>query len=86
MRAFRTNRSRARVDGDRIAVDGDRITVALTAKAAADLQVTHDRTGLPKTTIVNRALSLYEFIDAELNAGAEVILRRDGQDYLVKLL
>jgi hypothetical protein len=65
----------------------DRITVALAAKAANDLQVTHNRTRLSKTDIVNRAVSLYEFIDAELSAGAEVIIRReDGQDYLVKLM
>jgi hypothetical protein len=63
-----------------------RITVALVDKAATDLQNTHDRTGLSKTDIVNRALSLYEFIDAELRTGAELIVRRDGKDLLVKLL
>jgi hypothetical protein len=63
-----------------------RITVALVAKAAADLKKTHDRTRLSRTDIVNRALSLYEFVDAELNAGAELIVRRDGQEHLVKLL
>jgi hypothetical protein len=64
----------------------DRITVALVAKAAADLLRTHSRTGLSKTDIVNRALSLYEFIDAELHDGAELIVRRDGHDNLLKLL
>jgi hypothetical protein len=63
-----------------------RITVGLIEKAATDLQTTHDRTGLSKTDIVNRALSLYEFVDAELQAGAELIVRRNGQDLLVKLL
>ena len=63
-----------------------RITVALVDKAANDLQVTHARTSLSKTDIVNRALSLYEFIDAELSAGAELIVRRDGKDHFIKLL
>jgi hypothetical protein len=64
----------------------DRITVALVAKAAADLQVIQDRTGLSKTDIVNRAISLYEFIDSELSEGAELIVRRDGKEHLIKLL
>ena len=63
-----------------------RITVALIDRAAADLQATHDRTQLSKTDIVNRAVSLYEFIDAELTAGANLIVRRDGNDYIIKLL
>ena len=64
----------------------DRITVALVAKAAADLQNTHERTRMSKTDIVNRAVTLYEFVEAEMRAGADLIVRRDGQDYLVKLL
>jgi hypothetical protein len=63
-----------------------RITVALVGKAANDLQVTHDRTRMSKTDIVNRALSLYEFVDAELSEGAELIVRRDGKDHFIKLL
>jgi hypothetical protein len=64
----------------------DPIAVVLVDKAATDLQTTHERTHLSKTDIVNRAVSLYEFVDAELSAGAEFIIRRDGQDYLVKLM
>jgi uncharacterized UPF0146 family protein len=64
----------------------ERITVALVARAAADLQATQDRTGLSKTDIVNRAISLYEFIDTELNDGGELIVRRDGKEHLIKLL
>lgn len=63
-----------------------RITVALVDKAANDLQVTHDRTKMSKTNIVNRALSLYEFVDSELSEGAELIVRRDGKDHFIKLL
>lgn len=64
----------------------DQITVPLIDKAAADLQRTHDRTDLSRTDIVNRALSLYEYIDAVLNAGAEIIVRQDGHANLLKLL
>ena len=62
------------------------ITVALVEKAVADLERTHERTHLSKTDIVNRALSLYDFIDAELSDGAELIIRRAGHDNLLKLL
>ena len=60
------------------AAAGDPLTVVLVAKAAADLQITQERSRLSRTDIVNRALSLYEFVDVELQAGAELILRRDG--------
>ena len=63
-----------------------RITVALAAKAIADLRRTVERTQLSQTDAVNRAVSLYEFVDSELSQGAEFILRRDGRDFLVKLL
>jgi hypothetical protein len=68
-----------------VAVD-DRVTVALVPKAATDLQSTHERTRMSKTDIVNRAVSLYEFVETEMSAGAELIVRRDGEDYVVKLL
>jgi hypothetical protein len=64
----------------------DRVTVALIPKAANDLQSLHDRTGLSKTDLVNRAISLYEFVDAELATGSELIIRRDGTDHILKLL
>lgn len=88
--------SRTSRDGSKLPVSTDdtptspaasgRITVALIDKAANDLQITHERTGLSKTDIVNRALSLYQFVDAELGAGAEFIVRRDGREFLLKLL
>jgi hypothetical protein len=64
----------------------DRVTVALVPRAATDLQSTHERTHMSKTDIVNRAISLYEFVEAEMSAGAELIVRRDGEDYVVELL
>ena len=70
----------------RPAIAGDPITVVLVAKAAAALQITQERSHLSRTDIVNRALSLYEFVDAELKAGAELIIHRDGQVYQVELM
>jgi hypothetical protein len=63
-----------------------RITVSLVDKAAGDLRRTAGRTRLSQTDIVNRALSLYEFVDSEMSSGAEIIVRRDGKDHHVVLL
>lgn len=66
----------------------DRVTVALVPKAATDLQNTMERTGLSKTDIVNRAVSLYEYVDARLTAGDELLIRNSetGQIEIIKLL
>jgi monomeric isocitrate dehydrogenase len=42
----------------------ERITVALIPEAGAELEHLQDKTGLSKTDIVNRAVMLYEFLDA----------------------
>jgi hypothetical protein len=66
----------------------DRITVALIPKAATDLQSLQDRTGLSKTDLVNRAISLYEFIDEQTKAGQDLLLRdkNTGDTQIVRLL
>jgi hypothetical protein len=66
----------------------ERITVALIPKAANDLRTLQDRTGLSKTDITNRAITLYEFIDAQLRAGTDLLLRdvATGETQLVLLL
>lgn len=53
----------------------ERITVALVRKAVEDLQSLQDRTGLSKTDIVNRAITLYEFLEAHISAGDDLIVR-----------
>lgn len=53
----------------------DRITVALIPQAAEDLQHLQDRTGLSKTDLVNRAVSLYEFINTQLKEGRDLLIR-----------
>lgn len=84
-REARLSASQPRPATPPVAVD-DRVTVALVPKAATDLQSTHERTRMSKTDIVNRAVSLYEFVETEMSAGAELIVRRNGEDYVVKLL
>lgn len=69
-------------------VAADRITVALIPKASDDLQSLQDRTGLSKTDLANRAISLYEFIESQFQAGKELVVRDPdtGQEQIVRLL
>jgi hypothetical protein len=66
----------------------DRITVALVPKAGEGLQHLIDRTGLSKTDLVNRALILYEFIDAQQADDRELLLRnrKTGETQAVVIL
>lgn len=66
----------------------ERITVALIPKAGEDLLRLQERTSLSKTDIVNRAISLYEFIESQLQAGKDLIVqdRETGETQLVRLL
>jgi hypothetical protein len=66
----------------------DRITVALIPKAGEDLQQLQDRTKLSKTDLVNRAITLYEFIDAQQRAGRELVLKdsKTGETQTVLIL
>jgi len=66
----------------------ERITVALIPKAVEDLQRLQERTGLSKTDIVNRAITLYEFIDGALGDGDDLSVRNKetGEIRHLKLL
>ena len=65
----------------------EEITVLLVSKVADDLQRTRKRTDLSKTDIVNRAITLYDFLNGEQDSGAELLLRRqDGSTHLVELV
>ncbi|MEU4806872.1 hypothetical protein [Actinosynnema sp. NPDC023587] len=64
----------------------DRVNVALIAEAVEAIGKLQERTGLKKVDLVNRALLIYEFVDAELRAGNQVVLRDpEGRDQLVKI-
>lgn len=66
----------------------DRITITLTPKVARDLARLKERTDLSKTDIANRAVSLYEFIDAQIRAGKDILVqdRETGDAQIVKFL
>lgn len=66
----------------------ERVTVALIKKAAADLAALTERTGLSKTDAVNRAISLYEFIEGQMRAGRNLLTkdRQTGETQLIRFL
>jgi hypothetical protein len=66
----------------------ERITVALVPKAGEDLQRLQKWTGLSKTDIVNRAISLYEFIEGQVQAGKDLYIKdpATGETQLIRLL
>jgi hypothetical protein len=47
---------------------------SLIARCAEDRRRTQERTGMPKTDIINRALTLYEFIDDRLASGCALLI------------
>jgi hypothetical protein len=83
----RTDKPTPEVDAARQQV-ADRITVALIPKVGDELQRLQDRTHLSKTDITNRAITLYEFIDAQLREGRDVLIRDNdtGETQTVRLL
>jgi hypothetical protein len=66
----------------------DRITVALVRKVVEDLQSLQNTTGLSKTDIVNRAISLYKFIEAQSQAGKDLYIKdpNTGETQLIRFL
>jgi hypothetical protein len=64
------------------------ITVPLISAAAGDLQRLQERTNLSRTDLANRAIISYEFIDAQLQSGRDLIVwdRKTGEAQLVQFL
>jgi hypothetical protein len=61
------------------------ISITLIPKVGMDLARARERADLSETDIVNRAITLYDFVDGQLASGAELILRRDGSAHRVQL-
>ena len=57
-------------------------------KASDGLQHLIASTGLSKTDVVNRAITLYEYIDSQLQEGRDLILRdaKTGETQIIRLL
>jgi hypothetical protein len=51
---------------------GERVTVALTARVSRELDRLKSLTGLSKTDLVNRALSLYLFVEEQRTEGRQL--------------
>ena len=67
---------------------GERFTVTLIPKVGQDLRVLQERTSLSRTDLMNRAITLYQFVDDQLRTGHDIIARdrATGEKQLVKLL
>ena len=65
----------------------ERLTVNLIPEARDDLRQLQQRTNLSKTDLANRAIQLYEFVDAQLRDGYDLVSRdnRTGKTQLVRL-
>ncbi|MDX8146700.1 hypothetical protein SK854_31615 [Lentzea sp. BCCO 10_0061] len=64
----------------------ERVNVALIADSAAALAKLQARTGMKKVDIVNRAVQLYEFLEAQMREGRELVVRdENGIDRIVKI-
>lgn len=88
MTSSKANRIADKEDTVGLPSSSDRITVALIPRADRDLRRLQDRTNLSKTDLVNRAITLYEFIDAQLRAGRDLLIRdqKTGQMQAVVIL
>jgi hypothetical protein len=66
----------------------ERITVALVPTAAGHLRQLQERTNMSKTDITNRAITSYEFFEAYLQSGHELLVRNaaTGETQLVRFL
>jgi hypothetical protein len=67
---------------------GERVKVALIPAAQRDLRRLQELTKLSKTDLANRAITTYEFLDAHLRAGHELVIRdkRTGEIRRVEFL
>lgn len=65
---------------------GGRIAVVLIPEVADDLRRLQERTNLSTTDLANRAITVYQFIDAQLRAGHEMVAwdTRTGTTQLVQ--
>jgi len=68
------------------AVSHERVTVTLIPEVVRDLRRLQERTALSVTDIINRAVTLYEFIEAQLAAGHDMLIHeRTGKVQEVRL-
>ena len=66
----------------------DRMSVSLIPRTVEELEQLHEKTGMSKTDIVNRAISLYAFVTEQLDSGQDLVVRnrQTGELQLIQLL
>ena len=66
----------------------ERITVGLIARVGSELRQLVEQTGMSKADVINRAVSLYSYIDSRTANGDEVLIRSKdtGEIERIKLL
>jgi hypothetical protein len=66
----------------------DRMSVSLIPRTVEELEQLHQETGMSKTDIVNRAISLYAFVTEQLDSGQDLLVRdrQTGELQLIQLL
>lgn len=64
------------------------ITVALIPSVNDQLRQLVERTKMSKTDVINRAITLYEFVDAQVQTNREVLIRdkQTGEAQIVRIL
>jgi hypothetical protein len=68
----------SRGDITRPQAPAERLTVTLIPTAGRRLQRLQERTSLSKTDLANRAITSYEFFDAQSREGRDLIVRDNG--------
>jgi hypothetical protein len=66
----------------------DRMSISLIPRTVEELEQLHEKTGMSKTDIVNRAISLYAFVTEQLDSGQDLLVRNreTGESQLIQLL
>ena len=66
----------------------ERVTVGLIAKVTEDLRCLVEDTGLSKTDVINRAISVYAYINKQLSNGQELVFRDPdtGKERIVEII
>ena len=64
----------------------EQVSIILTAKVAEELRRLQARTGLSQADIINRAVTLYDFVDEQLSRGNQLVIRdAAGKDSEVRI-
>lgn len=73
--------------GPTVTKPNTRMSISLLDDVANDLNTLQERTGLSKVDVINRAITIYRFIDAQLRDGKALLVQEeDGSTSYVHLV